>query len=84
MIVGFLLDIWVGFDWATVGKILIKKHLDIFDGTNNPGGTRKPDNPLKGIRNPIPLKLDNPLKRIRDLVPKEIQSQWPRGLTVPT
>ena len=78
------MEIWVGFDWAKVGTILIKKHLDIFDGTTNPGGTRKPDNPLKVIRNPIPQKLDNPLKRIRDLVPNRIQSQWPRGLTVST
>ena len=37
-------------------------------GTNNPGGTRKPDNPFKGIWNRIPQDLDNPLKGIRDLV----------------
>ena len=78
------MEIWVGFDWVTVGTILIKKHLDIFDGTTNPRGTRKPDNPLKGIRNTIHRKLDNPLKIIQDLVPNRIQSQWPRGLTVPT
>ena len=53
-------------------------------GTTNPGGTRKPDNPLKGIRGPIPQNPDNPLKGIRDLVPNGIRSQWSRGLTVPT
>ena len=37
-------------------------------GTTNPGGTWKPDNPLKGTRNPIPQEPDNPLKGIRDLV----------------
>ena len=37
-------------------------------GNNNPGVTRKPDNPLKGIRDPIPRNPDNPLKGIRDLV----------------
>ena len=35
-------------------------------GTANPRGTRKPENPLKGIRNPIPRNPDNPLKGIRD------------------
>ena len=53
-------------------------------GTTNPGGTQKPDNPLKGIQNPIPRNLDNPCKRILELVPNGIQSQWPRGLTAPT
>ena len=38
-------------------------------GTSNPGETWKPDNPLKGIR---------------DLVQNVTQSQWPRGLTIPT
>ena len=33
-----------------------------FVGTNNPGRTQKPDNPLKGIWNPIPQNTDNPLK----------------------
>ena len=37
-------------------------------GYTNPGGTRKPDNSLKGIWNPIPQDPDNPLKGIRDLV----------------
>ena len=37
-------------------------------GTNNTRGTRKPDNPLKGIRNPSPWNPDYPLKGIRDLV----------------
>ena len=51
--------------------------------TTNPGGTRKPYNPLKGIwnmitlnpgnllkgiQNPITQDPDNPLKGIRDLV----------------
>ena len=54
------------------------------DGTTNTGVTRKPDNPLKIIRNPIPQKPDNPLKIIQNLVPNGIWSQWPRGLNVPT
>ena len=53
-------------------------------GTTNPGRTRKLDNPLKGIRYPIPRNLDNPLKGIQDLVQNGTQSQWPIGLTVPT
>ena len=53
-------------------------------GTTNTGRTRKLDNPLKGIRNPIPKDQDNPLKGIRDLVQNGTQSQWPRGLTIPT
>ena len=55
-----------------------------FVGTNNPGRTQKPDNPLKGIWNPIPRNPNNPLKGIRNLVPNEIRIQWPIGLTVPT
>ena len=53
-------------------------------GTNNPGGIRKPDNPFKGIRNPIPWNPDNPLKGIRDLLQKGIRGQWLRGLAVQT
>ena len=53
-------------------------------GTINPGGTHKPDNPLKGIRNPIPRNPDNPPKGIRYLVQNGTRNQWPRGLTVPT
>ena len=53
-------------------------------GTTNPRGTRKPDNPLKGIRNPIPRDPDNPLKGIRDLVQNGTRNQWLRGLTIPT
>ena len=49
-----------------------------------PGGTRKPDNPLKGIRNPIPQDPDNPLKEIQDLVQNGTWRQWPRGLTIST
>ena len=52
-------------------------------GNTNPGGTRKPDNPLKVIRNPITRNLDNPLKVIRNLVPNIIWIQWSRGLTIP-
>ena len=52
--------------------------------TTNPGGTRKPDNTLKGIRNPIQQDSDNPLKGIRELVQNGTRSQWPRGLTIPT
>ena len=51
--------------------------------TNNPRETQKPDNPLKGIRNPIPQNLDSPLKVIQNLVPNGIRGQWSRGLTVP-
>ena len=54
------------------------------DGTTNPGVTRKPENPLKVIRNPIPWKPDNPIKGIRNLVPNGIRSQWSRDLTIPT
>ena len=36
----------------------------INSGTINPGGTRKPDNPLKGIRNPILRNPDSPIKEI--------------------
>ena len=53
-------------------------------GTNNPGGTQKPDNPLKAIRNPIPQKPDNLIKAIRGLVQNGTHIQWPRGLIVPT
>ena len=53
-------------------------------GTTNPGGTRKPDNPLKGIRNTIPWNPNNPIKGIRDLVQNGTQGQWSIGLTVPT
>ena len=52
-------------------------------GTTNPRVTRKPDNTLKGIRNPIPHDQDNPLKGIWDLVQNRTQSQCPRGLTIP-
>ena len=54
------------------------------DETTNPRGTPKQDNPLKGIRDPIPRNPYNPLKGIWDLVPNGIRIQWPRGLTVPT
>ena len=53
-------------------------------GTTNPGGTRKPDNPLKGIRNTIPWNPNNPIKGIRDIVQNRTRIQWPRGATVPT
>ena len=54
------------------------------DGTTNPGGTRKPNNPLKGICNPISRNPDNPIKVIQDLVQNETRSHWPREFTVPT
>ena len=38
-------------------------------------GTRKLDNSLKGIQNPIPHKPYNIFKGIRNLVPKGIRSQ---------
>ena len=46
--------------------------------------TRKPDNTLKLIQNPIIWNLYNPLKGIQNLVPNGIQRQWPIGLTIPT
>ena len=58
------------------------------DVTTNPGGTRKPDNLLKGIRNPITQNPDNPFKGIRDLVQNGTQPVAERvnrtnlGLTV--
>ena len=52
--------------------------------TTNTGGTRKPDNPFKEIRNPIPRSPDIPLKRIWDLVPNGTHSQWLRELTIQT
>ena len=55
-----------------------------YAGTNNPRGTQRLDNPLKGIRNPIPQEPDNPLKGIQDLVQNITRSQWPRGLIMPT
>ena len=54
------------------------------DGTTNTKVTRTPDNTLKGIHNQIPQKPDNPIKGIYNIVPNGIQSQWPRGLNVPT
>ena len=53
-------------------------------GTNNPGVNHKLDNPLKGVRNPIPRKPDNPLKGIQNLVPNGTCNQWTIGLNVPT
>ena len=53
-------------------------------GTTNPGGTRKPENRIKGTRNTTPLNLDNPRKEIWGLVPNRIRSQWPIGLNLPT
>ena len=52
--------------------------------TTNPRGTRKQDNPLKGIRNPIPQEPDNPFKGIQDLIQNGTQSQWLTGLIIPT
>ena len=51
--------------------------------TDNPGGTRKPDNPPKGIQDTILQDLDNPLKGIWDLLQNRTRSQWSRGLTMP-
>ena len=67
----------------------VKKIRPYFDyvktaGTTNRGGAQKPNNPLKGIRNPIPWNPENPLKGIRDLVQNGTRTQWPRGLTLPT
>ena len=54
-----------------------------FSRTTNPRGTRKLDNPLKGIRNLIPQDPHNHLKGIWDLVQNRTRSQWARGLTIP-
>ena len=56
----------------------------ISTGATNPGGTQKPDNPPKGIRDPIPWNPDSPFKGIRNLLPNVILIQFSRGLTVPT
>ena len=53
-------------------------------GTNNPGVTRKLDNPFKGVQNNVPLKHYDTIKGISNLVPKRSRSQWLRGLTVHT
>ena len=53
-------------------------------GTNNTRRTRKLDNPLKETWNPIPRNPDIPLKGIWYLVQNRTQSQWLRGLTIPT
>ena len=53
-------------------------------GTSNPEGTQKPDNPLKGIRNPISRNPDNTLNGIQYLVQNGTWSQWLSGLPVPT
>ena len=71
--------------FSNIFDMMLFKGVDlIISGTANPGGTQKPDNPLMGIRNPIPQDLDNPLKGIRDLVQSGTRSQWLRGLTMPT
>ena len=44
-------------------------------GDTNPGGTRKPYNLLKGIRNLISQVTDDPLKGIRDLVQNRTRSR---------
>ena len=54
------------------------------DGPTNTGVTRKLGNHLKGIQNPILRNPDNPFKEIRNIAPTEIQSQWTRGLNIPT
>ena len=66
-----------------ISKITVIKSQTDSAGTTNLGGTWKPNNLLKEIRNPIPQDPDNPLKGIQDLVKNETQSQWPRGLTIP-
>ena len=62
----------------------LKIEGDNGSGTTNPRGTRKLDNFLKGIWNPIQWNPDNPLKGIQGLVQNRTQIQWPRGLTTPT
>ena len=52
--------------------------------TTNHGVTRKRDNTLKVICNPIPQKRVNTIKGIRSLLPNRIRSQWPIGLKVST
>ena len=58
--------------------------VDNNSGTTNPGGTQKPDYPLKGIRNPIPQDPEYPLKGIRNLLQNGTRSQFPREFTIPT
>ena len=54
------------------------------NGTTNPGGTRKPDNYLKGSCNTIPQDLDNPLKAILYLLQNRTKIQWLIGSTITT
>ena len=68
----------------SIDSRLLMRPSDHYDGSTNPRGTRRPDNPLKGIRNPIAWNLDNPCKGIQEIITNRIRSQWPRGLTVPT
>ena len=65
-------------------QVVFVVHDDVPAGTTNPRGTRKQDNPLEGIRIPIPRNPDNPLKGIRYLVHNGTWSQCPRGLTILT
>ena len=53
-------------------------------GTTNPVVTRKPDNIIQGIWNPVPRKSDNALKGVQNLVRDRTWNQWPRGLTIQT
>ena len=64
----------------------IENPKDGCDGTTNPGGIQKLDNPLKGIQNTITQNLDNPLKGIQDN-PEPVDERVNRtilGLTVAT
>ena len=58
--------------------------LGFFNGTINPGVTRKPGNPPMGIQNLFLHKPDNYLKRIQDLVPNGTRNHWRIGLTLKT
>ena len=78
------------YDMNVTTKTRLRFFLDLqhtfvhLSGTTNPRGTRKPDNPLKEIRNKIPRNPDNPLQGIRNLVPNRIRSQWSISSTLPT
>ena len=70
--------------WPVIYENETQTKVVVCAGTTNPRVTWKPDNPIKGIRNPISRKLDNPLKRIRNLLLNGIRSQWLIWFSVPT
>ena len=86
---GWIQPFWLSFNCYCIASCIFLNIPDTrwlinLAGNMYPGVTQKPDNSLKGIRNPIPRNPDDPLKGIQNLVPNEIWGQWPIGLTVPT